>query len=81
MRKSRINTEIKLNNISYCSNERIKSALVHFTVYSYSYFFSIDHSAKLMVLSTWLVSTGVGVNAAWLKVTVGPSRSLAAVWS
>lgn len=30
---------------------------------------------------TWLVSTGVGVNVAWLKVMVGPSRSLAAACS
>lgn len=38
-------------------------------------------ATTMPVLGTWLVSTGVGVNAAWLMVTVGPSRSLAAVWS
>lgn len=45
---------------------------------------SNDHSKlaiTLRLVCTWLVSTGVGVNAAWLRVTVGPSRSLAAVWS
>lgn len=52
-----------------------------------SYLFNIEHSGSIndhssqTVVCTWLVSTGVGVNAAWLKVTVGPRRSLAAVWS
>ena len=30
---------------------------------------------------TWLVSTGVGVKAAWDRVTVGPRRSLVPAWS